>query len=35
MKQYETPLLLVVCLDQDIITESGPVKEGEDLDFWD
>lgn len=36
MKQYETPLLLIVCFEQDIVTESGGfVKEGEDLDFWD
>ena len=35
MKQYETPLLLIVCLEQDIVTESGIVKEGEDIEFWD
>ena len=29
MKQYETPLVFVVRLEQDIVTESGPVKEGE------
>lgn len=35
MKQYESPILLIVGFAQDIVTESGPVKEGEDLDFWD
>lgn len=35
MKQYESPLLFIIGLVQDIVTESGFVKEGEDLDFWD
>ena len=35
MKQYEKPILTIIDLAQDIVTESGFVKEGDDLPVWD
>ena len=35
MKEYEHPIILILCCCEDIVKTSGPIKEGEDFEVWD